>query len=187
MKLWLSGVDAREKVAGVKAIRQAGEMGGMESVTFASLSGAAEVWKKVAKGQHILIVMTDDPDVMRRVTKVLDGGGLRYQLTQDDEMPEPVEPQDPEEAPSKLSQTRKERREAWHGPDPEPKPYIPSVQATQGAAILLAITDSPGEALATARSISGLTGDDFWEDVAEYIIRTFPGPPQVMAALLAQR
>lgn len=184
MKLWLSEV-GRDKIGGIKAIRHLGDYNGigMEGAQFRSLAGAKATWEKVAKGTHVLMCVTDDAEVMREATRRLDSSGdLRYQITPDDVMPQ--EPQDPagdSASGDPIEAGGTDGREAT-------PTYVPTVEATQCAAFLLAANNGvPGSAVVTARNISRVLQAPFWEDVAEYILRTFMADNESLAVLLAAR
>lgn len=170
MKLWATGVSQPKKFVGIKALRGVNTRLGGDP----SLSTAKMQWEGLAKGdpKALLLLQTDDMEVMRWAIQELERGFVATAMTADDSRP-----------------VTGAREEAALTPDEEAEPEPPTVAATQASAILLSCNQgSASGALQTARHLSRVLQEPFWEDVATYILQTFPAPnEEVQQALLADR
>lgn len=174
MKLWATGVSPIKKVEGIRAIRTVGALASPECA-HASLKGARDLWERVLSGATVMLLCDDEPDKMHAAVDALDAGFVGYDVTHDDGMPGDEAQPEPPDAPE---------------PEGEPEPPVPpTVVATQASMVLLACNQgNAGAALSTARHLSRILQDPFWEDVATYLLTTFPAPnPEVHQALLDAR
>lgn len=178
--VWLTGTPeenpakARWKIDGIKAIREA-------NLALGAMAQAGLRWSKEA---FDVVAQDDDAEVFlghvktaadaEAVIKILRTGGCDG------------EARDDPAADFAEAEAEALNEAATDEPEPpaeaeEAEPASVSYQATQVAAILLAVNDGePLGALQAAGSIQRvLDGDDLWPEVTEFLLDTFPPPKGV--------
>ncbi len=167
MKLWLNGAEPARKVEGVRALRDFAREFNEESLR--GVRAAVKAWDGAASGHTRLMLVTDDRAQMDKATTILDKGGLRYDLTQDSEMPPhagtPAPPEEREQEPPDDDVIKQV-------PGPQPRDDV----AAQVALVLMAVTDGDQDSvLSIARTIARLLPDDpLWTDIEQFLLDTFP-------------